>query len=67
MTIQMEQTVTDVDNFTKNINVGGGSDLEAGIQFIYDMREHLLDIGLATAYVFVCYTMYLWLNKKFKE
>tara|TARA_R100000234_G_scaffold94581_1_gene62815 strand:+ start:503 stop:706 length:204 start_codon:yes stop_codon:yes gene_type:complete len=67
MTIQMEQTVTDVDNFTKTVNVGGGSDLEAGIQFIYDMREHLLDIGLATAYVFVCYTMYLWLNKKFKE
>ena len=67
MTIQMEQTVSDVDNFTKNIHVGGGSDLEAGIQFIYDMREHLLDIGLATVYVFVCYTLYLWLNKKFKE
>ena len=45
----MEQTVSDVENFTKNVTFGGGgSDLEAGIQFIYDMREHLVDIGIAT-------------------
>ena len=36
----IEQTVSDVENFTKTINVneGGGSDVEAGIQFIYHMR-----------------------------
>ena len=55
----MEQTVSDVENFSKTINEGGGSDVEAGIQFIYHMREHLVDIGIATVYVFVCYTIYL--------
>ena len=54
----------------KTINItdssGGGSDLEAGIQFIYHMREHLLDIGVATAYGFACYAFYLWLTKKIK-
>ena len=65
--IEMSQTVSDVENFTKTVNVGGGgSDIEAGIQFIYHMREHLVDIGIATVYIFFCYTVYLWLNKKFK-
>ncbi len=54
----------------KTINItdssGGGSDLEAGIQFIYHMREHLLDIGVATVYAFACYAFYLWLTKKIK-
>ena len=37
----MEQTVSDVENFTKNVTFGGGSsDLEAGIQFIYDRSDH---------------------------
>ena len=64
----IEQTVSDVENFTKTINVneGGGSDVEAGIQFIYHMREHLIDIGLATVYVFACYTIYLLITKKIK-
>ena len=64
----IEQTVSDVENFTKTINVneGGGSDVEAGIQFIYHMREHLVDIGIATVYVFVCYTIYLLITKKIK-
>ena len=62
----IEQTVSDVENFTKTINVneGGGSDVEAGIQFIYHMREHLIDISIATVYVFMCYTVYLWITKK---
>jgi hypothetical protein len=46
--------------------MGGGSDVEAGIQFIYHMREHLVDIGIATVYVFVCYTIYLLITKKIK-
>ena len=64
----IEQTVSDVENFTKTINVteGGGSDVEAGIQFIYHMREHLADIGIATVYVFMCYTVYLWITKKMR-
>ena len=38
----MEQTISDVETLTKTINIseGGGSDVEAGIQFIYHMREH---------------------------
>jgi len=64
----IEQTVSDVENFTKTINVneGSGSDVEAGIQFIYHMREHLIDIGIATVYVFMCYTVYLWITKKMR-
>ena len=64
----MEQTISDVENLTKtvNFNEGGGSDVEAGIQFIYHMREHLIDIGLATVYVFACYTIYLLITKKIK-
>mgnify|MGYP003123630384 CR=1 FL=1 len=62
----IEQTVSDVENFSKTINMSGGSDVEAGIQFIYHMREHLVDIGIATVYVFVCYTIYLLITKKIK-
>ena len=63
----MEQTVSDVENFTKNVTFGdGSSDLEAGIQFIYDMREHLVDIGIATVYGLVVYAIFLWITKKIK-
>jgi hypothetical protein len=64
----MEQTISDVETLTKTINIseGGGSDVEAGIQFIYNMREHLADIGIATVYVFMCYTIYLWITKKMR-
>ena len=65
----MEQTI---DNFegTKNVNVyeGGESmgDVQAGIEFIYHMREHLVDVGVATLYLFACYALYLWLKKVIK-
>ena len=64
----MEQTISDVETLTKTINIseGDGSDVEAGIQFIYHMREHLADIGIATVYVFMCYTVYLWITKKMR-
>ena len=63
----MEQTICDVENLTKTINFGeGGSDVEAGIQFIYHMREHLLDIGIATVYGLTVYAIFLWLTKKIK-
>lgn len=65
--IEMMQTVSDVENFTKTVNVGGGDgDIEAGIQFIYHMREHLLDIGIATIYGLTVYAIFLWITKKIK-
>ena len=62
----IEQTVSDVENFSKTINMGGGSDVEAGIQFIYHMREHLLDIGIATIYGLTVYAIFLWITKKIR-
>ena len=62
----IEQTVSDVENFNKTINMGGGSDVEAGIQFIYHMREHLVDIGIATVYGLVVYAIFLWITKTIK-
>ena len=62
----MEQTITDVENLTKtvNFNEGGSSDVEAGIQFIYHMREHLVDIGIATVYGLVVYALVLWIKRR---
>ena len=63
----MEQTIENFDG-TKNITINeGGSmgDVKAGIEFIYHMREHLIDVGVATIYLFACYTLYLWLKRKF--
>ena len=63
----MEQTIENFDG-TKNITIKeGGSmgDVQAGIEFIYHMREHLIDVGVATIYLFACYTLYLWLKRKF--
>jgi hypothetical protein len=40
------------------------SDAEAGIQFIYNMREHLVDVGIATVYAIVVYALVLWIKKK---
>ena len=41
-------------------------DVQAGIEFIYHMREHLLDVSIATVYLFTCYAIYLWLKKVIK-
>ena len=40
------------------------SDVQAGIEFIYHMREHLLDIGVATVYAITVYAIVLWIKKK---
>jgi hypothetical protein len=62
----MEQTIENFEG-TKNINIGGGmSDVEAGIQFIYNMREHLIDIGVATVYGLFLYATVLYITKKIK-
>lgn len=50
---------------TININAGDGGmgDVQAGIEFIYHMREHIVDVGVATVYLFVCYAIYLLMKK----
>ena len=40
------------------------SDAEAGIQFIYNMREHLVDVGIATVNARAVYALVLWRKKK---
>ena len=59
-----------IENFEGTINIivdgGGSSDVEAGIEFIYHMREHLVDIAIATIYGLVVYALVLYINKKIK-
>ena len=66
--INIEQTIGEVGTKSININAGSGgmSDVEAGIEFIYHMREHLLDIGVATVYGIVVYGLVLYVTKKIK-
>ena len=64
----MEQTIENFEG-TKIVNVEGNSsmgEVQAGIEFIYHMREHLVDVGVATIYLFACYALYLWLKKVIK-
>ena len=66
--VSIEQTIGEVGTKSININAGSGgmSDVEAGIEFIYHMREHLLDIGVATVYGIVVYGLVLYVTKKIK-
>ena len=41
-------------------------DVQAGIEFIYHMREHLVDVGVATIYALVVYAIVLWITVKIK-
>ena len=67
--IEFEQSI-DTFNGTKNIEINSGSegmsDIQAGIEFIYNMREHTLDIGIATVDGIAVYAMILWLKKNIK-
>ena len=68
---ETERTAVELssDGKVKSIVVDdGGSmgDVQAGIEFIYHMREHLLDVGIATVYLFTCYGIYLWMKKAIK-
>ena len=38
-------------------------DVQAGIEFIYNMREHMVDVTIATAYLLVVYAIYLWIKR----
>lgn len=66
--MEMEQTVGDVGgDFNKTVIVestGPEGDVQAGIEFIYHMREHLIDIGMATVYALVVYALVLWIKRK---
>jgi len=39
-------------------------DVQAGIEFIYHMREHLIDVGVATVYFLAVYALVLWIKRK---
>ncbi len=55
--------------FVKNITIesddGSMGDVQAGIEFVYHMREHIIDISVATVYLLVVYAIVLWLKKVF--
>ena len=40
-------------------------DVQACIEFIYDLREHIVDVGIATVYGLVVFAIVLWLKKRF--
>ena len=61
----IEQQASTIGTKTINIGTGGSSDVEAGIEFIYDLREHIVDVGIATVYGLVVFAVVLWLKKKF--
>jgi hypothetical protein len=65
--IVIEQQASTIGTKTINIGTGGGSDVEAGIEFIYHMREHLVDVTVATVYGLVVFAIVLWLKKKFSS
>ena len=62
--IIIEQQASTIGTKTINIGTGCGSDVEAGIEFIYHMREHLVDVTVATVYGLVVFAIVLWLKKK---
>lgn len=51
-------------NITENSGGDSMSDVQAGIEFIYNMREHIVDITIVTVYLLVVYTIYMWIKKK---
>ena len=65
--IIIEQQASTIGTKTINIGTGGSSDVEAGIEFIYHMREHLIDVTVATVYGLVVFAIVLWLKKKFSS
>ena len=51
-------------NITENVDSQG--DVQAGIEFIYNMREHMVDVTIATAYLLVVYAIYMWIKRKLR-
>ena len=64
----MEQTIGTF-NGTKNVEVNtiaGQGDVQAGIQFIYHMREHIVDVGVATVFGLTVYGLVLLMKAKIR-
>lgn len=64
----MEQTIGTF-NGTKNVEVNtiaSQGDVQAGIEFIYHMREHLMDVAVATVFGLVVYGLILLMKAKIK-
>ncbi len=64
----MEQTIGTF-NGTKNVEVNtvaSQGDVQAGIEFIYHMREHLVDVAVATVFGLVIYGLVLFMKAKIK-
>ena len=64
----MEQTI-ETFNGTKNVevnNVAAQSDVQAGIQFVYYMREHMIDVVIATVFALTVYGLVLYMKAKIK-
>lgn len=64
----MEQTIGTF-NGTKNVEVNAAAsqgDVQAGIEFIYHMREHLIDVAVATVFGLVIYGLVLFMKAKIK-
>ena len=69
---ETERTAVELssDGTVKSIVVDDGGnmgDVQAGIEFIYHMREHLIDVTVATVYGLVVFAIVLWLKKKFSN
>ena len=64
----MEQTIGTF-NGTKNVEVNtvaSQGDVQAGIEFIYHMREHLVDVAVATVFGLVIYGLVLFMKARIK-
>ena len=64
----MEQTIGTF-NGTKNVEVNtvaSQGDVQAGIEFIYHMRKHLVDVAVATVFGLVIYGLVLFMKAKIK-
>ena len=66
MDLALQISTQDQEGKTINIteNVESQGDVQAGIEFIYNMREHMVDVTIATAYLLVVYAIYMWIKKK---
>lgn len=51
-------------NITENVSGGSQGDVQAGIEFIYNMREHIVDVSIATVYLLTVYAVVLYIKKK---
>ncbi len=64
----MEQTI-ETFNGTKNVEINTNAsqgDVQAGIEFIYHMREHLVDVAVATVFGLAVYGLILFMKAKIK-